>query len=95
MRRHILQALLTHPTLYKPGEITIKFGDPTLRTGVLNGRGGSADTARGNYINKITPWPLAPGRCIIILTMHNLVGSSTSFQVVQASGNFHLILNLE
>ena len=64
MRHDILQALLTHSTLYKPGEVTIKFGDPTFRTGVLNGRGGSTDTARGIYINIIITYhSLAVGTC--------------------------------
>ena len=30
---------------YQPGEVTIKFGDPIFRIGVLNGRGRSKDTA--------------------------------------------------
>ena len=30
---------------YQPGEVTIKFGDPILRIGVLKGRGRSKDTA--------------------------------------------------
>lgn len=43
---------MIHPTCYQPGEVTIKFGDPIFKIGVLKGRGRSIDTA-GILINNM------------------------------------------